>query len=66
MSLNNRKGNKEFQTTELQTLLTDEGKGVIARSMLYMEYRYGIKTYDHDLMKLWTKLYPPSTNVLMN
>lgn len=61
-SLNKRKADKEFHTTELQTLLTDEGKGAIARSILYMEYKYGIKTYDHTLMKLWSQLYPPSIN----
>lgn len=63
-SLNKRKENLPLSSTKLLTQLTDDGKGTIARAILYMNYRYGIKIYDYDLMKLWHLLYPPNIDEL--
>jgi endonuclease I len=63
-SLNKRKADQPLHSSKLITSLTDEGKGSIARAMLYMKHKYGIKIDDHDLMKLWNKLYKPSVKEL--
>lgn len=51
-SLNKRKGDKFLFDSELFELLTDEGRGAIARSLLYMNNRYHIKTDYHDVVHL--------------
>ena len=59
-SLNKKKGNGSIQSSQLYRQLTDEGKGIIARAILYMEYKYHIPPHDKDLFLLWVNLYPPS------
>lgn len=58
-SLNKRKANYDVLTSALFPVLTDEGKGVVARAYLYMEYKYGIKTLHYDIMKVWHLSHPP-------
>ena len=52
-SHNKRKADQDILVSTLCKALTDEGKGVISRAILYMDYQYGIRTIDHSIMKLW-------------
>ena len=58
--LNKEKGNKSFFSTKLSAQLTNDGKGAIARSLLYMKLRHDIDIPDVSLIQSWDQLYPPN------
>lgn len=62
-SFNKRKSNNLLFTHEttssLESYITDSGKGIIARSILYMEFKYDIKLDNRSIMYSFHEQFPP-------